>query len=129
MTTGETYQPDPWIADNVHSTISSSLDGWHDLVIQIQIQVAGGRAVYHLDGTEVADHGDEYYPETPMSISFNHWFIAGGLVADGTPRDYREQVDYVYFAQDEVVPPAEVTARVQQFRADPVGWVDTVPAG
>ena len=125
MTTWETYQPDPWIADNVHGTVSASLDGWHDLVIQ----VAGGRVVYYLDGTEVADHGDRYYPETPMSISFNHWFIAGGLVADRTPRDYREQVDYVYFAQDEVVPPAEVTARVQQFRARSVGWVDTVPAG
>jgi hypothetical protein len=125
MTTWETYQPDPWIADNVHGTVSASLDGWHDLVIQ----VSGGRAVYYLDGTEAADHGDEYYPETPMSISFNHWFIAGGLVADQMPRDYREQVDYVYFAKDEVVPPAEVTARVQQFRAESVAWVDTVPAG
>lgn len=125
MTTWETYQPDPWLADNVHGTVSASLDGWHDLVIH----VAGGRVTYYLDGTVVADHGDEFYPETSMSISFNHWFIAGGLVADGTPREYLEQVDYVYFTEDEVVPPAEVTARVQQFRAGSVGWVDTVPAG
>lgn len=125
MTTWETYQPDPWLADNVHGTVAGSLDGWHDLVIQ----VANGRVVYHLDGVVVADHGDEYYPETPMSISLNHWFIEGGLVADGTPRDYRQQVDYVYFAQDEVVAPADVTARVQQLRAESVDWVDTVPAG
>lgn len=125
MTSWETYQPDPWLADNVHDTVPGSLDGWHDLVIQ----VADGRVVYYLDGTVVADHGDEYYPETSMSISFNHWFIAGGLVDDPTPRDYLEQVDYVYFAQDEVVPPAEVSARVQQLRAESVDWVDTVPAG
>jgi hypothetical protein len=125
MTTWETYQPDPWLADNVHSTVSRSLDGWHDLVIQ----VAGGRAIYYLDGVKVADHGDKYYPETLMSINFNHWFIAGGLVDGQTPRHYGEQVDYVYFAEGEVVPPAEVTNRVQQFRAGSVGWVDTVPAG
>ena len=125
MTTWETYQPDPWSAVNIHDKVSASMDGWHDLVIQ----VADGRAIYYLDGTEVANHGDEHYPETPMSINFNHWFIADGLVADQTPRDYREQVDYVYFAEDEIVAPAEVTARVQQFRADSTGWVDTVPAG
>jgi len=125
MTSWETYQPDPWVADNVHSTVSRSLDGWHDLVVQ----VADGRAVYYLDGVEVADHGDEYYPETLMSISFNHWFIAGGLVPGETPRDYREQVDYVYFADGEVVAPAEVAARVQRFRAASVDWVDTVPEG
>jgi hypothetical protein len=125
MTTWETYQPDPWLADNVHGTVSASLGGWHDFVIH----VAGGRVTYYLDGTVVADHGDKFYPETSMSISFNHWFIAGGLVADGTPREYLEQVDYVYFTEDEVVPPAEVTARVQQFRAGSVGWLDTVPAG
>lgn len=124
-TTWETYQPDPWTADNIHDTVSASLAGWHDLVVQ----VADGRAVYYLDGTEVANHGAEYYPETPMSINFNHWFIDGGLVADQEPREYAEQVDYVYFAKDEVVAPSEVPSRVEQLRAESVDWVDTVPVG
>jgi hypothetical protein len=124
MTTWETYQPEPWVADNIHDKIPASQDGWHDLVMQ----VAGGRVVYYLDGTEVANHGDKYYPETPMSINFNHWFIAGGLLGDPASRSYVEQVDYVYFSRGEVVAPAEVTARVQGFRGDAVSWVDTVPS-
>ena len=39
-----------------------------------------GRVRYYVDGALFADHGDSYYPETPMSINFNLWFISGGLV-------------------------------------------------
>jgi hypothetical protein len=121
-TTWETYQPDPWIADNVSTRIVGSQAGWHDLVVQ----VSGGHAVYYLDGTQIADHGGKYYPETPMSINFNHWFISGGQVGDQTPRAYVEQVDYVYFSRNEVVAPAEITSRVQAFRGASIDWKDTV---
>jgi hypothetical protein len=124
MTTWETYQPDPWVADNIHSEQRASFDGWHDLVIQ----VIDGLVRYHVDGALVAEHGDKYYPETPMSINANLWFIAGGLVGEPGDRAYQQQVDWVYFAKDQVLDPGQVAAEVAGYRAAGVTHVDTVPA-
>jgi hypothetical protein len=121
-TTWETYQNDPWVADNIHTEQRTSFAGWHDLVIQ----VASGRARYYVDGVLFADHGDRYYPETPMSINFNLWFISGGLVGQPGDRAYRQQVDWVYFAENEVVSPAQVTSRVNTYRTSGVEHVDSV---
>jgi hypothetical protein len=81
---------------------------------------------YYVDGTLFADHGDRYYPETPMSINFNLWFISGGLVGQPGDRAYQERVDWVYFAENEVVSPAQVTSRVTGYRSTGVQHVDTV---
>lgn len=121
-TTWETYQNEPWVADNIHTEQRTSFAGWHDLVIQ----VASGRVRYYVDGTLFADHGDRYYPETPMSINFNLWFISGGLVGQPGDRAYQEQVDWVYFAENEVVSPAQVTSRVNGYRTAGVEHVDSV---
>jgi hypothetical protein len=121
-TTWETYQNEPWVADNIHTEQRRSFAGWHDLVIQ----VANGRVRYYVDGTLFADHGDRYYPETPMSINFNLWFISGGLVGQPGDRAYQERVDWVYFAENEVVSPAQVTSRVTGYRSTGVQHVDTV---
>jgi hypothetical protein len=121
-TTWETYQPDPWVADNIHTEQRTSFAGWHDLVIQ----VASGRVRYYIDGNLFADHGDRYYPETPMSINFNLWFISGGLVGQPGDRAYREQVDWLYFAENEVVSPDQVRTRVNGYRTAGVDHVDTV---
>ena len=121
-TTWETYQNEPWVADNIHTEQRTSYNGWHDLVIQ----VASGRVKYYVDGNLFADHGDRYYPETPMSINFNLWFIAGGLVGSSGDRAYQEQVDWVYFAENEVVSPAQVSTRVNTYRTGGVDHVDTV---
>jgi hypothetical protein len=121
-TTWETYQPDPWVADNIHTEQRTSFAGWHDLVIQ----VASGRVRYYIDGNLFADHGDRYYPETPMSINFNLWFISGGLVGQPGDRAYRQQVDWLYFAENEVVSPDQVRTRVNGYRTAGVDHVDTV---
>ncbi|MGZ3144707.1 cellulose binding domain-containing protein [Lentzea chajnantorensis] len=121
-TTWETYQNEPWVADNVHTEQRQSWAGWHDLVIQ----VGGGRVKYFIDGTQVADHGDRYYPETPMSINFNLWFISGGLVGSGAERAYQQEVDWVYFAKDRVLSPAQVTSAVNGYRGSGVDHVDNV---
>ena len=123
-TTWETYQNEPWLADNIHTAQRQSYAGWHDLVIQ----VSGGRVKYFIDGAQVADHGDKYYPETPMSINFNLWFISGGLVGAPGDRAYQQHVDYVYFAKDQVLSPAQVQSRVTAYRTSGVDHVDTVPA-
>ncbi|MFD7658619.1 cellulose binding domain-containing protein [Actinosynnema sp. NPDC059797] len=123
-TTWETYRNEPWLADNTHTAQRQSYAGWHDLVVQ----VAGGRVKYFVDGVQVADHGDKYYPETPMSINFNLWFISGGLVGAPGERAYQQHVDWVYFAKDQVLSPAQVTSKVSGYRSSGVAHVDTVPA-
>ncbi|WP_230880876.1 cellulose binding domain-containing protein [Planomonospora sp. ID91781] len=119
-TSWETYQAEPWKAVNTHTAERASFAGWHDLVLQ----VSGGRARYYVDGRLVADHGGEHYPETPMSIMFNQWFIE--LRSGSAPRDYHQQVDWVYHSRNEVVPPADVRRRVESFRSASTAFVDTV---
>jgi hypothetical protein len=124
QTTWETYQPEPWQADNIHTAQRSSFNGWHTLVIQ----VSGGRVRYFVDGTQVADHGDRYYPETPMSINYNLWFI--DLAAHSGGRStYVEQVDWLYYTGDQVVSPTEVNNRVTTYRSAGTTHTDTVRPG
>ncbi|MGW2142748.1 cellulose binding domain-containing protein [Nonomuraea bangladeshensis] len=120
-TSWETYQGEPWQAVNTHTEERASFAGWHDLVIQ----VSGGRIRYYVDGRLFADHGDIYYPETPMWIMFNQWFI--DLQAATGTRTYRQQVDWLYYGKNEVVPPADVVSRVGALRAAGTAFRDTVP--
>ncbi|TYB61416.1 hydrolase [Nonomuraea sp. PA05] len=120
-TSWETYQGDPWQAVNTHTEERTSFAGWHDLVIQ----VSGGRIKYYVDGRLFADHGDIYYPETPMWIMFNQWFI--DLQAATGTRTYRQQVDYLYHSKNEAVAPATVLSRVAALRAAGTAFKDTVP--
>ncbi|GAA3137479.1 cellulose binding domain-containing protein [Nonomuraea salmonea] len=111
----------PWLAVNTHTEERTSFAGWHDLVIQ----VSGGRIKYYVDGRLFADHGGDHYPETPMWIMFNQWFI--DLQGASGTRTYRQQVDYVYFSANEVVAPATVTSRVAALRTAGTAFKDTVP--
>jgi hypothetical protein len=123
-TTWETAQLDPWIADNTYATTTASLDGWHTLVLQ----VASGTVRYYLDGTLVAAHGGKYYPEVPMSMNYNLWFIQGGQLATGERRRYDEDVDWVYHEAGAILSPTAVTARVAKLRRGRVAFRDNVPA-
>jgi hypothetical protein len=120
-TSWETYQAEPWQAVNTHTEERASFAGWHDLVMQ----VANGRIKYYVDGRLFADHGGIYYPETPQWIMFNQWFI--DLQAATGTRTYRQQVDWVYHAKNEVVSPAGVLTRVNDLRAEGAAFRDTVP--
>jgi hypothetical protein len=123
-TTWETFSPEPnWVADNVSNNAPGSREGWHTLVVQ----VAGGTVVYYVDGKRFATHGGAYYPEIPMSINANLWFIRGGLLPPGTTRRYDEDVDWVFHEAGVVLSPRQVTARVAQLRAAKNGFRDTVP--
>ncbi|WP_431898565.1 cellulose binding domain-containing protein [Nonomuraea sp. bgisy101] len=119
-TSWETYQADPWQAVNTHTEERASFAGWHDLVIQ----VSGGHIRYYLDGRLFADHGGIYYPETPMWIMFNQWFI--DLQAGSSRRAYQQQVDWVYYTKNEVVSPADVLGRVAALRTAGTAFQDTV---
>jgi hypothetical protein len=63
----------------------------------------------------------------PLSINFNLWFIRDGLVNATEIREYVEDIDWVYFAGGQVLPPQDVTARVNDLRQSAVKFKDTVP--
>jgi hypothetical protein len=124
-TTWETFYPEPnWKKDNVFDTWSGSRAGWHTLVTQ----VAGGRVRYFVDGKQLADHADRFYPESLMSINFNLWFIRDGAVKSAEPRGYHEDIDWVYFEAGAALAPEEVGSRVAGLRRRSVKFRDTVPA-
>lgn len=122
-TTWETFQLEPWIAENNSDSDESSFEGWHTLVITI----VGGEANYYVDGELFATHDGEYYPEVPMSINYNLWFINGGLIDSTEPRDYVEQIDWMYFAADVALMPEDVDTAVETLREDEVSFTDNVP--
>lgn len=121
-TSWETYSNEPWQAINIHTDVRASYAGWHDLAIQ----VVGGQVKYYVDDKLFADHSEPYYPEIPMSINFSQWFTSGGLLGNPAPRSYRMQVDYVYFAKDRVLSPAEITAQIASYRSAAITHIDTV---
>ena len=123
MTSWETFQLDPWIADNESDSIQDSFDGWHTLVIQIMDDEVN----YYIDGELVARHGEGYYPEVPMSINYNLWFINGGLDSASGEREYTEQMDWVFHIQGVALTPDEVQEWVARLREEGTAFVDTVP--
>jgi hypothetical protein len=123
VTTWETFRPEPnWIADNTSGRATGSRSGWHTLVLQ----VARGDVTYFLDGAEVDSHGGKYYPEVPMSINFNLWFIVGGLLDAGPVRRYQEDVDWVFHRAGDALSPQQVAAEVARLRGASVAFRDTV---
>ena len=125
VTTWETVEIEPWNADNTSSSVQGSLAGWHTLITQ----VIGGTVRYFVDGQLIAQHGGKYYPDAPMSINFNLWFIEGGLVQTGEVRQYEEDVDWVFHQSGEMLMPNEVIAKVGELRNASVAFTDTVMSG
>jgi hypothetical protein len=125
-TTWETFHPEPdWKADNTSTNQSGSLEGWHTLVLQLG---AGRRARYYIDGNLFAEHGGRYYPEVPLSINFNLWFVRNGLLPPGEPRVWIEDIDWVFHRARKILTPAEVEGMVAGMRARKVKFTDSVPA-
>jgi hypothetical protein len=125
VTTWETVQIEPWNADNTSSSVQGSLAGWHTLVTQVM----GGAVRYFIDGKLIAQHGGEYYPDAPMSINFNLWFIDGGLVQVESVRQYEEDIDWVFHQAGVMLMPDEVVAKVNELRSASVKFTDTVLSG
>ena len=125
VTTWETVQIEPWDADNTGNSIQGSLAGWHTLVTQ----VTGGTVRYFVDGELITQHGGEFYPDAPMSINFNLWFIEGGLMQSEGIREYQEDIDWVFHEAGVLLMPEEVPARVLELRNASVKFQDSVISG
>lgn len=104
------------MADTIHTTIVDDHAGWHTLLVQVDED----EVRYYIDGKLRATHGGEYYPETPMSINFNIWFIDGGLINSTNERVYQQDVDWVYFVDQEILDTQDVEAQVEQLRREGV---------
>jgi hypothetical protein len=125
VTTWETVQIEPWNADNTSNSVQGSLAGWHTLVTQ----VSGGTVRYFVDGQLIAQHGGEYYPDAPMSINFNLWFIEGGLLQAEGMREYQEDIDWVFHEAGALLMPEQVVEKVNTLRGASVAFMDTVLSG
>lgn len=125
FTTWETVRIEPWLADNKSDSRTGSMDGWHTLVLQ----AANGKVHYYVDGILVAEHGGNYYPDAPMSINFNLWFINGGLIASNETRSYQEDIDWVFHEAGVTLSPNDVNQKIQALRDGDIDFLDTVPAG
>jgi hypothetical protein len=123
-TTWETFQLEPWIQDNVSTRLHGSLQGWHTLVLQIH----GGNVKYFVDGRPLGNHAGKVYPEVPMSINFNLWFTREGAIPSSEPRQYQEDIDWVFHQSGSALSHAEVIAKVAALRGEGVKFRDTVPA-
>ena len=125
VTTWETVQIEPWNADNVSSFIQGSQAGWHKLVIQVM----GDTVRYFVDGTMVAQHGGSYFPDAPMSINFNLWFIEGGLLQAEGIREYQQDVYWIFHQANMLLMPDEVEAKITELRNASISFQDTVLPG
>jgi hypothetical protein len=125
VTTWETVQIEPWNADNTSNSVQGSLAGWHTLVTQ----ATGGTVRYFVDGKLIAQHGGAYYPDAPMSINFNLWFIEDGLVQAEGLREYQEDIDWVFHEAATLLMPDEVIAKINELRNASIKFQDTVLSG
>jgi hypothetical protein len=125
FTSWETFSPEPnWIMDNRSDAAEGSHEGWHTLLVQ----VSHGQVKYYVDDVLRAIQGGKYYPEAPMSINFNLWFIRDGLIPSDDIREYVEDVDWVHFEGGQILSSQEVQAKVDELRQSGVKFKDTVPA-
>jgi Carbohydrate-binding module family 5/12 len=127
QTSWNTYQLEPWVSKNKYDKQTVSMAGWHTVVAT----VAGGHVKYYVDGRLVGDHSTinvngqtlSVYPRQMMSLNFNHWFIDltqhnGGLST------YQEQIDWVYYAKNQVLTPAAASGAASAFRSSSVRFKD-----
>lgn len=124
FTTWETVRIEPWLADNASASRVESMDGWRTLVVQVQ----DGTVRYFVSGKLTAEHSGNYYPDAPMSVNFNLWFINGGLLNSNETRVYEEDIDWVLHAAGAILSPEQVNKKVRALREAGTRFVDTVPA-
>jgi hypothetical protein len=123
FTTWETVQIERWNADNTSNQRIENTEGWHILVVQAM----DGTVRYFVDGKPVAAHSGNYFPDAPMSINFNLWFINGGLNGSNEVRSYQQDIDWVFHAAKTALTPRQVEQKVQDLRQAGTHFLHSVP--
>ncbi|WP_328321521.1 glycoside hydrolase family 16 protein [Kribbella sp. NBC_00382] len=127
QTSYHTFREDPWDARSAADSQERSLDGWHTFVTQ----VGNGHAKYYIDGKLTADHtvdqdGNTVLPRQDMSMNWNLWFIDLDGHQGTATSEYREQIDWAYYAKNETVSPSQAEARVTKYRKHDTTYQDTM---
>ena len=127
QTSWHTFREDPWDARTAENHQNRSLNGWHTYVTQ----VGNGHAKYYIDGKLTADHtvdqdGNTILPRQDMSMNWNLWFIDLDAHQGTATSEYREQIDWAYYAKNETVSPAQADARVTKYRKHDTTYQDTM---
>jgi hypothetical protein len=123
FTTWEKVRIEPWLADNASNSVIASQEGWRTLVVQVY----EGTVRYYISGKLSAQHSGNYYPDAPMSLNFNLWFVNGGLLDSRDQRVYHEEIDWVFYQKDMRLSPEEVNKQVRHLRESGVYFLDNVP--
>jgi hypothetical protein len=131
--TWQTVRLEPWDAHNHAVEKPGALNGWHVLTMQVAATGRHQRTRHYLDGRLIAEATGRHMPVVPMSLNFNLWFSAGGLLPPSpttspTPRMYVQDVDWVLHVPGASRSPAQMQAQVQRLRRAGVAQRDTVPA-
>jgi hypothetical protein len=108
--------------DFVESDQYASYNGWHTVMATI----ANNTVTYFIDGKVVGTAGGKYYPRINMSIAFNEWTLDLTGHTGTQTSTYKESVDYVYYAENRALTPAQAAAQVQSFRCAGTTYTNTV---
>jgi hypothetical protein len=121
-TSWETFQLEPWTKVNQYDVIRNSLQGWNVLMLRAK----EGTLSYYVNGKLFAQHGPDVFPEEPMSINFNLWFIQEQLIKNPIMRQYYQDVDWVYFSKNDQMTSQQVLEQVTLLRKQNITHHDTV---
>jgi hypothetical protein len=128
-----TYRIVDWSDESNHGVTRTqgSLQGWHTLVMQVQ----DGHIAFYIDGAYQTSFSGPVAPDYPMYLMFQLWisndcFDAScntrGYINSSDYREYSEDVDWVYFEKNNLVPATEIPQKVARLRTAGVAYVQNI---
>lgn len=131
-----TYRIVDWSDENNHGVTRTqgSLQGWHDLVMQVQ----NGQINFYIDGQYQTGFSGDVAPDYPMYLMFQIWFsndcfdaacTRKGYLNTSSDRAYYEDIDWVYFEKDTLLTIAEVKQNIQNLRSNNIYFLKGAKPG
>lgn len=119
----QTVRIDPWLAYNASHEEMGALNGWQELLIQVE----PARVRHWLNGRLIHESAGRNVPVQPMAVQFNLWFSPGGLLPPSSePRVWVQDLDWVLHVPDRSLDPAAVREQVARLRAAGVQQQDGI---
>src|SRR5690606_18674638 len=87
------------------------------------------------DGVYQTSFSGDVAPDYPMYIMFQLWFSndcfdaacnTRGFLKNSNYREYYEDVDWVYYEKDNIVPPSEIPQKVATLRSNGISYVQNI---
>jgi hypothetical protein len=128
-----TFRIVDWSDESNHGVTrtTGSLQGWRTLVMQ----VTDGHIAFYIDGVYQTSFSGDVAPDYPMYIMFQLWFSndcfdaacnTRGFLKNSNYREYYEDVDWVYYEKDNIVPPSEIPQKVATLRSNGISYVQNI---